>query len=353
MTTTLKEKHTVRKLQSLQERLTRIDKKVVIGEIKYGPRDILLLEALDQKQSAVAFDIIKKLSATDFAPITAFNDVKKAVLDDVKKVIAGGGKDPIRSIANFFKKITGKGEQINDDPLSTAMAFVDSTRNFFEDMTKLVDSMDLPADQTIRDGITGGKGQDSEDKKAANLPAGKEDKEAQKQIKLMSDIIHKSLRPDFDASKLGQGWVRKYLPGLTGGKGLKMIVNGVLDMKPGELKAKAELVSKNFANAAAEGEQIASSAGKGGGTTPGEEAKAGTGSTPTSGETPNEPTKGGATKGPTASGGGKLQDDHVKSMAQDFAKKSGVDVNAAYKILKALNDNEKLKESSVYLRLRR
>jgi len=342
--TTLKEKHASRKLKLLQERLHRIDKKVIIGEIKYGPRDLLLLEALDPKQSAIAFDIIKKLSATDFEPITAFNTVKTAVLDDVKKVLAGGGKDPVRAIANFFKKLTGKGEQLNDDPLTSAMAFVDSTRNFFEDMTKLIDSMKLPEDVSIKQGITG---QDKEGEATAGArqamnASTKSDKDAQKQIKLMSDIIKKSLRPDFDASKLGQGWIRKYLPGLTGGKGLQSIVKDILETTPKVFKEKAALVSKEFANAAAEGEKIAASAGKGSDPVAGEQGKETTQSTPGGANAPNVPSTTGAAKGP---GENKLKDDHVESMAGDFAKKLGVDKAVTLKILSALNSNGKLKES--------
>lgn len=341
MATTLKQKLTTKKLHQLQERLTKVDKKVILSEIKYGPRDLLLLEALDSKQAEVAFDIIKKLNATDFAPVTAFNDVKKLVLDDVKKVLAGQSSNPVAAISNFFKKVTGNSDKINNDPLSTAMAFVDSTRNFFEDMTKLVTSMNLPADKTIKDGITASDNNKSGGSASAEID--KNNKEAQKQIKLMGDIIKKSLRPDFDASKLGQNWVHKYLPGLVGGKGLTMIVDGILSMKPNELKAKSELVTRNFANASAEGNQIATAAGKGSETTGSEQTKSTTGSEPTSGGTPSEPSKTGAVK--STSGNKKLKDDHVKEMAQDFAKKSGVDANATFKVLKALNDNEKLKES--------
>lgn len=313
---TLKENYDHRRLTSLQKRLQKIDNKLVTESlVTYGPRDILLLEALDQKQLEVAYDIIKKLNATDFAPIEAFNTVKKVVLDDVKKVL--GGKNPLQAIAGFFKKLVNQDGEVNDDPLSTALAFVDSTRNFFDDIVKLIDAMQMS----------------DENKSIKENLSTKSQKETQKQIQLMSNIIKKSLRPDFDASKLGQSWVHKYLPGLLGGKGLKTIIKGVLDASPAQLRALQQQVSKNFSNAASQGNAIAAAVRKGSETTQPEHAESSTSATPTTGTEKPTPSTMGAPK--TIA---KVEEKDVKDIASRLASRypSKIDANTAETVINAL-----------------
>jgi hypothetical protein len=161
----------------------------------------------------------------------------------------------------------------------------------------------------------------------------KSQKETQKQVQLMSNIIKKSLRPDFDASKLGQSWVRKYLPGLLGGKGLNSIIKGVLNTTPAQLRALQQQVSKNFANAASQGNAIVAAVGKGSETTQPEHAEASTPSTPTTGTEKPTPSVTGAQK--TIA---KVEEKDVKDIASKLAARypSKIDANAAETVINAL-----------------
>jgi len=240
MSRSLKEQYEMRKVNSLQQRLPLAEKKLV--ELQRDPRDLLILEAFDKQQMAAAVDIMKKLKATDFAGLDQLNKAKGAALNDVAKVMGGGGKDVIRTIVNLFKK---KGNKAEDNPLITALAFVEGVRNFFDGFIQYVEALpDVSDEKTLSHVITGQEDADA-------LQAAGADKNVKKKLGDLQKVIINGLKPNDALSKMGRNWVNEYL---GGGAGMKALAGQIIKSDIKSLKQVGATVAANFKNVEAVGQ---------------------------------------------------------------------------------------------------
>lgn len=339
MAGTLKEQYRAKRVRNLEERLLRIDRKVMrdlnrkaINEIMSDPRDRLIFEAFDRQQMAAAIDIVKKLKAINFGGLTSLAQARDAAVGDVTKVLAGnGGQGLIRKIVNLFK-----GQQEN--PLVDVLAFSDAMNNFFGQFTQYVTTLGGgDNDQTLSTIVTGKSPDELADINAVKGLGGAE----KKKLGDLQKVIVNGFKPDGVLANIGKNWIDKYLKGR---KGLQALAQDMLKMSVKDLVAISNSVTSSLKNVAAVGQAAAGAAQQGAvGTT------ASTGSTTAGSTEAGQGTKGsksgakapGAQVAPGAAGaGGDLAKKVYDDIKSDF---EGTDENTVMSILNTLAHNNKLK----------
>lgn len=300
---TLKEKYARKQAVATLDRVRRADKKIV--------SEGTLNEAYDDK-AKIALDLVKKLQATNFGNIDLLNTAKDRAIEDMQKAIAGGGKDPIRAVANLFKKITGKGTQQENNPLSTTLAFIKGMDHFFETFMQTVETFHgRNGDITLRQAMTGGPGKPGQHPESRKL-------EQQKKVKDFLAMIVKGLRTEDPMSKLGSDWTKKYLNFTldVGDTGLKKLAEQLLDTKISNLRATAKSVAENFKNI---DNLVQAPSGTGsGGTSPSQEQT--TSSGPSGNEQPKTSSPGESSKASEASGGTEPGGENINKRQAAFDK---------------------------------
>jgi hypothetical protein len=252
---TLQEVYTQKRIQNLKNSLKVIDNKL-INEI-YDIDARLIIEAFDPKQMDSAIKIMDQLNKVDFSKLPQLDDAKKAALEDIRKVLGGGGKDKVRLIANLFKKVAG-GDPIEDNPLITSLAFVEGIKNFFDLFIKF--SEKLPGsdnDKSLASIITGDENiqeidvEELRKRLKSDKSSNEEQKNNLKKLEEYEKIITRGLSIDTPLSKMGRNWIKNYL----GGKeGMVTLASQIMGMKLVELKNLNQTIASNFKDVEAAGQ---------------------------------------------------------------------------------------------------
>ena len=312
-------------MRRLQERMRRIDGQVMSEALTAR----LIMEAMDEEDLNKVSQIIDKLRSLKGKGLDALDTAIDQAEAELNKYTGGG------SITKAWGKL--KGKVGIDNPVVKIMTMADALEQGFKQLPIILknnigspEQLKAQADKSINDIVT------DETKKKTLL------------ANIVKAVSPKGIFGSF-----------KKIPYLDREK----FANNVAFVKLSDLAPLVKLGASGASPQEVAGD-LKDTATKGGdvqtkGTAPGEPAKgtaqtaaagapakpgAETTSTAAAGEAPPGETRGGgAPAKPTSKG--KLEDDHVKAMAQDFAKKAGVDAQSAYKVMTALNNNEKLKEA--------
>lgn len=218
----------------LKAKLSTIDEGM---RSSFDERDSLILEAFDKKQIAAAVDIVKKLKAINFGPITSLAQARDAAVGDVTKVISGQDtRGLVRRVIDMFK-------DDKENPLVDSLAFADAVNNFFSQFTQYVAALGGEAgdDQTLGTIITGLGEEELADATSINgLGA-----EAKKKLSDLQRVIVNGMKPEGNIAKAGKNWVDKYMKGR---KGLQQLAKDMLKVKLGDVKSIASSVTTSLKN---------------------------------------------------------------------------------------------------------
>lgn len=326
---TLREQYELKRTHQLQRKLIMLDERI-------GHTHDTLNEAFDKQQMAAAADILKKLNALNFDKLEKLNSAKKAAIHDVEDVIGGGGKDIIRTIANVFKKAIGK-EQLQDNPLTTALAFVDGIKTFFEQFNAYIEARYSGNDDKMLIQLLTNDASEEID----TLKIAMANKDVKKNVDDLQKIVYAGLKPDSPLTKLGQNWLTKYLGGKSG---VNTLFQQLIVIPIKNIKMLAAEIKSNFKNIESVGNAAVKAA-----TTSATSSTEPTTSEPAAITSKTSATATTPTK-TTTSGEGSLSQEKPKTSAADVSKIAKVisgKMNVSYedtkKIVSYLNKNGKLR----------
>lgn len=326
MAKTLKERYENKRLTNVKERAHRAETRLV-NEAKAVR---LIVEAMDEEDLSKVSQVIDKLRTMKGKGLQSLDAAIEQAEAELNKYTGGG------AISKAWGKLKAKVGV--DNPVVKIMTMADALEQGFKQLPVILknnigdsESLKSQADKSIDDIVT-----DEGKKKTliANIVKALTPKGIFGSFKNLPYLDREMFATDISATKLSA--LAPIIKAGTSGTSPQEVASDLKDtaIAGGEAQTKGS-----------SGSEPSKETSKSTGTAPGVPTTGTTGSVGT-GETPGGEVRGGGTpsKGGPAK---KLNDEHVKAMAQDFAKKSGVDVESTYKVMAALNQNEKLKESFI------